>query len=1256
MSSNVSNLQVDPAQVLQPETMEIECDLPADSVVRRRWTSTHVPMDADEQDTYSAYHEHYKAHQEFRNKFINNPFGHVCTICDRLWFKEDLKQPVEAHQEILRTILPNISMEDILACNTCFSSLNKKKIPSMSVYNGFKFPEIPDHLPPLDIISERLISPRIPFMQIRRLRHVNGQYGIYGQIINVPVCVNTMMTNLPRHIDDDHCINVHIKRRKTHRTSYLYGIVNKRTIKAWLLYLLPSPLYRTYEITVDEAFFNNEQVVRQIPLEDVSEHIPIEDSLTAQQQTLLWNEDQYLRIAPGEQNIPSSLLFDEHAEELSFPAIYLGQFRTFREEVRVTPFTIASSELRRSDRRAATPYHLLYMAMKIMRLRVRDSLTVAFKHIGKNTTVTRQQIQDEEYINNCIEQNLAFLRSIPNSAWYWSNRKKDLFAMIRQLGKPTIFLTMSANEIGWTDLLRCLYKFKYGREIAEQAAAELNYIKKTTLVNEDAVTCAVYFNKLVNVLIRILESKKFSPFGKYYVVNYFKRIEFQHRGSPHAHILLWLANAPSDVLRDNKTEAVALIDQLISVSSSEASTNIKLQKHKHTFTCYKKIVANRPQQCRFEAPFMPCRHTSVLTPMLKEEPGFQKYHKHYKSIRENLEKCDYSDMDNFYADNNIPSDDYYHNILRAGIKRPRVFIKRQPHEKWHNPFNPFLLHILKSNMDIQFITDEYSCTAYVAEYVNKTNRGVSNLQRLIIQTMDEHPEFDVVDITRNLGLNMLSSVEMTSQEAAWYLLREPMSKCSTAVVYIPTTWPIERQRVRKTNQQLDEMGIEDDSTNIWKENWFDKYEKRHPDLEAVTLAQFVANYTIHPDHTYTERKIRRIIRYRNFDMAQNLHEYKREMVSLHIPFRNEETEVLSELKFIQIYNENEDLILNRRKEFESNLDVQKAIEICRSLCREDELEDLDSAQAAAHQCPDANPFQQLYNDPRADMNADITLATLNRLGPIAKRRENLMPSPEFYELMRMANKKQVELLRHVISNLLSLNNCPFQIFLTGPAGCGKTFVIKLIMEIYNRFTNNDGIFNAYITCASTGKAAVAIDGTTVHTALKISLSNLHQLHTEDVHQYRALFKYVKVLIIDEVSMISAQLLASIDARLKQITGNFNTNFGGLDMILIGDLRQLPPVRATPIYKQIKQRIHVPLWQNLKFYQLDEVMRQAKQTFASVLTKIGNGEQLDDDDIHLIEARFFTQEDANRRSPHGIRLFNTNQSVNEYNNSILNAAE
>ena len=64
---------------------------------------------------------------------------------------------------------------------------------TLSVYNGFHYPKTPQHLTKIYFITERLISPQIPFMDIRRLRHVQGQFGIYGQIINVPVAVDTMV-------------------------------------------------------------------------------------------------------------------------------------------------------------------------------------------------------------------------------------------------------------------------------------------------------------------------------------------------------------------------------------------------------------------------------------------------------------------------------------------------------------------------------------------------------------------------------------------------------------------------------------------------------------------------------------------------------------------------------------------------------------------------------------------------------------------------------------------------------------------------------------------------------------------------------------------------------------------------------------------------------------------------------------------------------------------------------------------------------
>ncbi|CAG5043985.1 unnamed protein product [Parnassius apollo] len=116
--------------------------------------------------------------------------------------------------------------EIVQVCSTCYTSLGKEKIPLMSTYNGFAYPKIPSHLPTLNLIEQRLISPRIPFMQIRRLRHVNGQYGIYGQIINVPVEVNTMVKQLPRNIEDDHCFYVHLKKKLIHKTSYVHGLIN----------------------------------------------------------------------------------------------------------------------------------------------------------------------------------------------------------------------------------------------------------------------------------------------------------------------------------------------------------------------------------------------------------------------------------------------------------------------------------------------------------------------------------------------------------------------------------------------------------------------------------------------------------------------------------------------------------------------------------------------------------------------------------------------------------------------------------------------------------------------------------------------------------------------------------------------------------------------------------------------------------------------------------------------------------------------
>ncbi|GFY10497.1 ATP-dependent DNA helicase [Trichonephila clavipes] len=160
-----------------------------------------------------------------------------------------------------------------------------------------------------------------------------------------------------------------------------------------------------------------------------------------------------------------------------------------------------------------------------------------------------------------------------------------------------------------------------------------------------------------------------------------------------------------------------------------------------------------------------------------------------------------------------------------------------------------------------------------------------------------------------------------------------------------------------------------------------------------------------------------------------------------------------------------------------------------------------------------------------------------------------------YDLMN-ANGEQREIQFHTMHHQISTDESmrePLLIYLTGPAGSGKTFVIKGIRATHNKFSDTDGIFNVFIENASTGKAATAIGGSTVRSALRISLSRLMPLNIEEAHQYRTLLKFVKVLIIDEVSMVYAELLEQINTRLKQITVLFTKDFGGSDVIIIGDL-------------------------------------------------------------------------------------------------------
>ncbi|KAL3203661.1 hypothetical protein MRX96_053213, partial [Rhipicephalus microplus] len=89
---------------------------------------------------------------------------------------------------------------------------------------------------------------------------------------------------------------------------------------------------------------------------------------------------------------------------------------------------------------------------------------------------------------------------------------------------------------------------------------------------------------------------------------------------------------------------------------------------------------------------------------------------------------------------------------------------------------------MDSNTDLQVLIDHYACASYVVDYVNKSDRGMSNLKRTIAEILKTNPNDDFEPVIRKVRVDILKGIEMSAQEAARFLLKQDMSHKSREVV------------------------------------------------------------------------------------------------------------------------------------------------------------------------------------------------------------------------------------------------------------------------------------------------------------------------------------------------------------------------------------------------------------------------------------------------------------------------------------------
>ncbi|CAF1473985.1 unnamed protein product [Adineta steineri] len=668
--------------------------------------------------------------------------------------------------------------------------------------------------------------------------------------------------------------------------------------------------------------------------------------------------DIAIKFAPGENNRPISVLMDLKVDELTFPKIYCGKQRKIKENVKLTYAKIAKSELRMFDRRCGRVLKLFFTYKKLQTRKFVDAISINLRKTKNTKNVTVTQMLNRDYVNGLIHNDDAFtfLRFDRSSPAFWELKKKELMAMNRQLECATIFLTLSAAETQWSELLVILTKVLENKVITLEEAQNLSYEKRCESIRQDPVTCVRYFEHKLKCLWEIL-SAPCGPFQGYELVDKYVRTEFQARGSPHVHALLWLKNAPKyDKNNPESIErCVEFIDKLISVSSQPTECSkelISLQRHKHSHTCKQHV--NGCIISRFGIPYFPMSKTMILEPFSDDEKLSKKEREEISKSRQNVkEELDKISKD---KDTSLTFEDFlkkinmneeqYIKMIRAGLKKAKVFLKRAPNETQINAYNPMIMSLHRANMDIQYILDPYACLKYCVEYINKSENGMSKLLREALNELKKG-NHTVKECLRVIANKFLNSSEISAQEAVYHILSIPLSVSSRSTVFINTNRPEYRISMLKSDEILQKL--KPDSKDVFVEGLIDMYINRQDEMKDVCLADFASLYNVSKrktdnasitensdDEDVTEnendekatafrmkngkgwikkRTKKKIIRYRYFKLHQDPENYYREQLMLFLPWSNEEEEDLLSINHEETFELHKDLIQQKRSEY-----------------------------------------------------------------------------------------------------------------------------------------------------------------------------------------------------------------------------------------------------------------------------------------------------------------------------------------------------
>jgi DNA replication protein DnaC len=836
-----------------------------------------------------------------------------------------------------------------------------------------------------------------------------------------------------------------------------------------------------------------------------------------------------------------------------------------------------------------------------------------------------------------------------------------------------LFVTVNPSDTLWPELFR--------RVVGVDEERRLDKRQRQQILADNPVLAARFYERRLRLLLKHLIYGGAPVFGKK-IVDHWYRIEFQFRGSPHAHCIFWLeeSNIPDHVTSQDHTALFELAELAgCTVHSRKPdgfdASGMRVDPSPTSFDPwddysgafrppkYQDYVDDMNHVARRDA-IVDGEEDALEADLYALEVAFQQ-HVCIKNFCTTTEKPE--------CKRRYPRACTEHTMLtkdRDKKGRYRASIQTPRNHRWLVPFNRHLLQAWRGNVDVQVITDPKGAAAYataIACYSTKPdtpdNKDVENAMTRALQAAHESGGAAKTLLSKATNA-VLGQTPICAQRAAWYALGFDFVSASREVRCVnvprpPATRPqavdeyVEAVKKKTPSGDLAVMHPRqtlernrDTDPAFARVDQFalgalvEDYTKRPADKDDLTLREFVQQYDreyggdrgganarnerIKCGNAYY-RKVRdsnfRVVRVTPY-VAANV---KNDAFAWHVLVMDTAWRSL-----IHLIQEGETITAALERQMPHV--AEHARNVVASDAPDDAFAHIEEAEVyipdpehmydngygdGAEQVQDPADVAALEAmriiDESFDDQADRAMgtglgrftadATFGEDGPARFFRKvgsenkidrsdflkNLSDEVEERRMKQGAERdvagielrddtadnlegRQREAYDHVTSAIADPNAAQLRVAVIGEAGTGKS---KLIHAI-TRFTRDRFGPNAARVMAYMGIAAYNIHGVTIHSTMGFRQSSGRQSVANDpriksqetLDKLRRKFQDVKIIIVDEISLVDVKMLNAMDVVLKQIAEN-DKPFGGFHVVFMGDFYQLPPIDNRPLFKKFE---------------------------------------------------------------------------------------